>query len=612
MSWPTVQSLRFRPRTFEPTDEDKHIKAIQQKKAIKELWLLIAAIIALLFVVRVLRFAAVALFRRHRSEQPSKEQSEKTAPEVIIPGRSGRASWRRIPAAVASGFRIVAFRVQVPLGVGVASCAELFFICAYIAVMLALTLTNTFDLQYWFFEDRAAHLASCQLPFIVALAGKNNIISFFTGVGHEKLNVLHRATARTCLVLLWIHALSRAISGLPEKFDFTHGWMRWGAVGLAAFTLATILSVRFVRNAFFEFFLISHIVLVGIFIVGGYLHARAVDFGDYLWPALVVWAFDRVLRTARLLWNNRGKGGADREFGTATVELVSADTIRLTLKRKFSWRPGQHAYVVLPTVSDLPTEAHPFTIASIAGSLDGSEGPSEKEVVFLVRGRSGFTGRLRDHAERNGETRVPAFVDGPYGCPPDLSKYSTCILVAGGSGVSYTLPLLLDLVHRARAGTSDVRRVVFVWAVRESDHLKWISKVLSDALTAAQSTSLVIEPHLYVTGAACVIPEIPRMASYTPSDGTSTPPSPADVEKYEKELPMYSSLRITNGRPSIRRILQESIDTSIGPVSVDVAGPSSLSASVSRALSSKLTSPTSVLKGAPSVTLHVETFGMSK
>ncbi|KAI0638308.1 ferric reductase NAD binding domain-containing protein [Trametes polyzona] len=609
MSWPTF-SARLRPRTFEPTNADKAIKAVQQKKAIKELWLIITAIIAFLFVIRVLRFTLEFLFRRRRPQQAPAEHSEKTSPEAILPGRAGRASWRRIPSAVASGFRIVAFRLQVPLGVGKASVAELFFIFAYIGTTLALTLTNTFDLQYWFFEDRAAHLASCQLPFIVALAGKNNIISWFTGIGHEKLNILHRATARTCLILLWIHALSRAISGLPDKFDFTHGWMRWGAVGLAAFTLATILSVRFIRNAFFEFFLLSHIVLVGIFIIGGYLHARAVNFGDYFWPALVVWAFDRVLRTARLLWNNRGKGGTDHEYGTATVELVSADTIRLTLKRKFSWRPGQHAYVVLPTVSDLPTEAHPFTIASISKSLDGTEGPSEKDVVFIVRGRSGFTGRLRDHAERTGESRVAAFVDGPYGCPPDLSKYHTCILVAGGSGVSYTLPLLLDLVHRARAGTSDVRRVIFVWAVRDPEHVQWISKVLAEAMTAAQSTTLVVEPNVYITGASSAVPEIPRTA-YAPSDGSSTPPSPADSGKYEKELPMYSSMKITHGRPSIRRILQEGIDSSAGPVSVDVAGPTSLSTSVSRALSSKLTSPKSVLKGAPSVTLHVETFGMS-
>ncbi|RDX53967.1 hypothetical protein OH76DRAFT_1342942 [Lentinus brumalis] len=609
MSWPAYVS-RLHIRAYQPTAADKVLKATQQKKAIKELWLIISAILAFLLLVRLVRFILTSLFGRRLSHSPActpTEKSEKNSLELVLPGRTGRASWRRIPAALASGFRIVAFRAQVPLGIGSASIIELVFICGYIATMLSLTLTNTKDLQYWFFEDRAAHLASCQLPFIVALAGKNNIISWLTGIGHEKLNILHRAAARTCLILLWIHALSRAISGLSERTDFSHGWMRWGATGLVAFTLATILGVRFIRNAFFEFFLLTHILLVGIFIIGGYIHARELGFGDYFWPALVVWAFDRVLRTTRLVWNNRGKGGTAHEHGSATVELVSSDTIRMTLRRKMNWLPGQHAYVILPTVSDMPTEAHPFTIASIPRALDGSDGTTEKDVVFLIRGRSGFTGRLREHASRHGICRVPAFIDGPYGCPPDLTGFTTCILVAGGSGVSYTLPLLLNLVHNARAGSSRVRRVVFVWAAN-ADHLRWISKTLSEAIAAAQSTELVVDPAVYITGPTCAIPEIPRASSAT-SDGSSTP---SEVDEGDKELPLYSSLKIVHGRPSIRRILQEGIDGSTGPVSVDVSGPSALTQSVSHMLASKLTSPTSVLKGAPSVILHVETFGMSK
>lgn len=116
----------------------------------------------------------------------------------------------------------------------------------------------------------------------------------------------------------------------------------------------------------------------------------------------------------------------------ATVELLSEDTIRLTLQRKFRWKAGQHAYVLLPTVSNLPTEAHPFTIASIP---DGYDGVSEKgkEIIFLIRGRSGFTGRLRNHASRAGFGTVPAYIDGPYGCPPDLRTFSTCVLIAGQS-----------------------------------------------------------------------------------------------------------------------------------------------------------------------------------
>ena len=158
-------------------------------------------------------------------------------------------------------------------------------------------------------------------------------------------------------------------------------------------------------------------------------------FGDYIWPALVIWGFDRTLRVVRLFWFNRSSKSQGIDSQLATVELVSSDTVRLTLRRRMKWLPGQHAYVILPTVSDLPTEAHPFTIASIPHSLDGRDDATEKEVVFLIRGRNGFTGRLRKHAMEKGSCSVPAFVDGPYGCPPDLTKFSTCILIAGMSSL---------------------------------------------------------------------------------------------------------------------------------------------------------------------------------
>lgn len=89
-------------------------------------------------------------------------------------------------------------------------------------------------------------------------------------------------------------------------------------------------------------------------------------------------------------------------------------------------------------------------------------------MIFIIRGREGFTSKLREHAKNGKATSVPAFVDGPYGYPPDLTQYSTAILVSGGSGVSYTLPLLLDLVSKARAGTTAVQRVIFVWAIRDT------------------------------------------------------------------------------------------------------------------------------------------------
>ena len=151
---------------------------------------------------------------------------------------------------------------------------------------------------------------------------------------------------------------------------------------------------------------------------------------------------------SRLVWNNRIWSRKSSENHHARVELLTHDTVRLTLRRKMYWSPGQHAYVVLPSVSKLPTEAHPFTIASVPYAFDGSDGDAEKDVVFLIKGQAGFTKRLREHASKKGASEyVPAYIDGPYGCPPNLKAFSTCVLIAGGSGVSYTLPLLQDIVQ---------------------------------------------------------------------------------------------------------------------------------------------------------------------
>lgn len=154
------------------------------------------------------------------------------------------------------------------------------------------------------------------------------------------------------------------------------------------------------------------------------------SFGNYIWPALLLWGLDRTIRIGGLFWNNcswiRSKLPS-----TATIELLSDDTVRLTLRRPLKWKAGQHAYVIVPSISKIPTEAHPFTIASIPDTQDGTAENNDKRIIFLIRGRSGFTGRLRDHASRTGLGIVPALIDGPYGCPPDLGRFSTCILIAG-------------------------------------------------------------------------------------------------------------------------------------------------------------------------------------
>jgi hypothetical protein len=57
------------------------------------------------------------------------------------------------------------------------------------------------------YEDISDVQAFAQLPIIIALAGKNNLISFLTGVPYQELNYLHRASGRLCLLCSWIHTI---------------------------------------------------------------------------------------------------------------------------------------------------------------------------------------------------------------------------------------------------------------------------------------------------------------------------------------------------------------------------------------------------------------------
>lgn len=56
-------------------------------------------------------------------------------------------------------------------------------------------------------ENRTGYLAMSQIPVVVALATKNNIIGGLLGQGYERLNYIHRYMGRILVILANIHAL---------------------------------------------------------------------------------------------------------------------------------------------------------------------------------------------------------------------------------------------------------------------------------------------------------------------------------------------------------------------------------------------------------------------
>ncbi|KDQ18799.1 hypothetical protein BOTBODRAFT_126641 [Botryobasidium botryosum FD-172 SS1] len=631
------------------TPAQKAHRLWQKNQYPKELWWMIAAVIGTLSIIHL--FCLVRAWVRTRQLARQDVRARTAADELVIPAQRGRVSVRRLPPSILSAFRIAAFRWSPPLSTLHRMClSEMVFIIVYIIALLTWCFVGTRNLDPLYYANRASNLAASQIPLIVALAGKNNIISFLTGVGPEKLNVLHRASARATLVLIWVHAFGRREIGLVGEDSIHLGFIHWGITGITAFSFAALLSVRKIRNLAYEAFLITHIILIFIFMLAVCLHAPSNI--HRVWPGFLVWGLDRLCRAVRFFFLNQlwlsVVPRVQSDASNVTLKKLSADTVCLTLRLgrrvPWAWSAGQHFYLVIPSVSRFPLESHPFTAASIPYALGGSLS-DEKELVFIIRARDGFTKRLLERAAEQDcaastspalpALDLKAYVDGPYGYPPSWALYDTCILIAGGSGITYTLSMLLDLIHCAQKGTSAVRHIVFLWVIRDIEQVNWIRDTLTAALEHAPQ-SLTIELRIHVTqaqrnGLTPAISEkeadmdIEKQGYPNVLEKSETPArhhdrtSPAGSSNVSIKSATYKNnslpaskddyglphAKIVSGRPDIEGLLREEVESAHGSVGVDVCGPLALVQSVRKALSSDIAGPVGVLQGKPAVTLHV-------
>ncbi|KAF9238223.1 hypothetical protein BU15DRAFT_88459 [Melanogaster broomeanus] len=552
----------------------------------------------------------VGIFQWGTPSKPAPRRESTTMPART---RGALSLWR-VPLAAVNAYRVLAFRWTLEIGSYTLTMAEVFFALAYIAYLFTWTFVNTtdlegkiLDLKYW--SNRVACLVVSQTPLLTALGTKNNVVSLVTGISYEKLNYVHRVVARTCFVLLLFHAST-------EVYNISRPtWLRMGITAMVALGILCAVSLRPIRTAAYECFYYVHFLMVLIFLVGGYVHAQDFLAVHWIWPSFIVWGLDRLIRVARLVVFNHLYFGFKRHSGEldATTELLCDDFVRVRMHRPphFNWSAGQSAYLIVPSISTLPFEAHPFSIASIDSALfspdagnprdddvsEKSQGPPSpktmeqrgdaywKELVFLVNVRGGFTKRLKDAAAQNKTVKV--LLDGPYGAAPDLGAYDTAVLISGGTGITYTLPVFLSVIEAVRKGTSSCRRLVFDLG----GHLHWIS----DALFRANS---LVPPSL--TGS---------LPSREESDSVDQDNTIENKTTASESILSASWITMSSGRPDLKAILREEVNGAVGRMSVSVCGSQGLAGSVRHALRFPVSGMHSILRGGPSVTLYVESFG---
>ncbi|SMY23516.1 unnamed protein product [Zymoseptoria tritici ST99CH_1A5] len=618
---------------------DDDLKVIGNDYA-KKFWYGVVTIIALATLLNFLRWLTL----QSRLRQAARRRQEPARPRSVF------SRWFATLIATA---REVAYLQFTPTGrflwFRVPPLGTILLLLSYGAFVLALEFVdnNTPGARHWqALGVRAGWLAVAQMPLLVLLINKNNVIGMLTGASYERLNVLHRWSSRIMLLMAILHFGYQSYGW--QKFGLTQ--LEWTTddcptTGIAAFAillwmnLSTLAPVRYWS---YEFFVVQHVLSFFGFVIAVVFHLPSTAYGSriYIFIPIGIYVLDRAFRSLQYIWTNA------RASRATIVQMTGGVTkIRLSNKAIKNWRAGSHVLISLPKFGMM--QSHPATMLSTPRSHNG-------DLVFILKSHKGFTRRIMLGANISETALLPhskeestsgqnaqvvethlALLDGPYGgSQSDFAAFDSVCLLAGSTGVTFTLSLLNDLADRvARTDKRlPVRRVHFVWCVKDSSWATWISDEISAAYEKLHAAGIEVEISVHVTcaeqfteagndpkecGCACdksqgpcccvlIADEDEDVDAIRPVDdgvGTSEKKSAITAEKAiqssssssssnsyarlrtsprptGRRMPVLTCATFYSGRPDIRDIITDVLDGAEGESGLAVCGPVGLSKEV--------------------------------
>ncbi|KAK9478726.1 FAD-binding domain-containing protein [Lipomyces japonicus] len=313
-----------------------------------------------------------------------------------------------------------------------------------------------------------------QLPPLILFAGRNDFLRWATGWSFQSFMVYHRWIARVMYF-----------------------------------------------NAWYEVFLVLHLVFVSVFIVSLWYHCIDLGWMEYLYTSMAVWAFDRVVRILRLL-----------TFGPnakADIKIIG-DIIHIEVAApffQFAAKPGSYAYIHILRFNFW--ENHPFSLLQVR---DG-------KCIFVAKAKNGLTLKLWNYLDRqpNKTATLRVWIDGLYGEKYQVEPFDTVLLIAGEIGISAIASYADHLKNKIRNG----QHVIVYWIVHSEDSLPALRNTISDLQQGD-----VIDFHIYVT---------------SKTNGISSDDAFNNIQ---------------HGRPDIYQVISETIRQANSSVAIAVCGPDSL------------------------------------
>lgn len=317
---------------------------------------------------------------------------------------------------------------------------------------------------------------------------KANMVSMLTGIGHERLNVLHRWGGYLCLFLSLVHTIPYYIGtrGDQAAFDVFKSYFRGeyyiyttGIAALVPLIFLCVASLPILRAWMYELFVALHVPVSILYLGMLFWHCHNyLTSWNYLFATLAIWLVSYCIRLFYLNWTIPWR--LSWLIGEeAAVTLLPENAVKVTIPTQKKWRPGQYVYLRMPGISIF--ENHPFTIASLCSEDFPSEyGDQYRDMTLVFRPFGGFTRKVLNSAVEKGPLKTyRAFIDGPYGgMQREMASFDNVVLFAGGSGITAIVSQLLDLIKRMRDGKAVTKSVQVVWALKRPDTMYWFQEEL--------------------------------------------------------------------------------------------------------------------------------------
>jgi NAD(P)H-flavin reductase len=209
-------------------------------------------------------------------------------------------------------------------------------------------------------------------------------------------------------------------------------------------------------------------------LISYFLVARHLGSQYYCYVAIALWASAIIWRYGSIIWHILRSGGS-LPLMHITLHDGNDNLMTFTIPTRMRWDAGQHVFLRLPGCD--PVASHPFTIASLPADEQNAADPEKADrgggkntMVFLVRAQKGFTERLHAKALKmagSGQALAfPAIIDGPYGHSPDYVGFHSVMLVAGGTGISFALPILQRILRDIESGISSCKHIELIWVAK--------------------------------------------------------------------------------------------------------------------------------------------------